>query len=99
MSDLPGWTRRKRAIWETREFDGRRVQHVIGWEGVRSACGCMWVGGLRLDKQEPTFGAIPCVEHAVYVWRAYDALVHMPPDKREIGELFEELFERELAPA
>lgn len=89
------WRRDKRAIWEEREFDGKRVQHVVGWEGRRH-CGCYYVQGMRLDKHEMTFGAGACDQHEAQVRRALDAFLNMPPQDREAHALFQELLEAEL---
>jgi len=90
------WEVRKRALIEMREFDGKRVQHVIGWEGVRKECGCWWVEGLRLDKNESTFGAGHCERHEVQVRRAMDTLRHMPPTARPVHELLQEQVDHEI---
>jgi hypothetical protein len=90
------WRRDKRAIAETREYDGRGVLHVIGWIGQRT-CGCYWAIGMRMDKHETTFGAGACEQHGAQVARALDAFQHMPPQAQEAGEQFQELLEHELA--
>ena len=102
MSDeLPvGWTKTKRAIVEARVFDGKLVQHVIGWVVARP-CGCYLVLGMRIDKREPTTGVGACERHEVHVRRAFDYLTNSPPSEQEIGQMFAEALEREIeiAPA
>lgn len=89
------WRREKRAIWESREFDGRRVQHVIGWVGTRH-CGCIYMEGMRLDKNEPTFGATGCEQHGAQNARAMDVAQHLPPQPDVMHELWERLLDAEI---
>jgi hypothetical protein len=87
------WQRQKRAIVERRpEFDGL---HVVGIENRRQ-CGCAGFIGMRMDKREVTFSAVACDEHGAQVARAMDALRHMPPQEREVADLFAEILDREL---
>jgi hypothetical protein len=90
------WEIRKRAHIEMREFEGKQVQHVIGWQGVRKECGCYWLEGLRLDVREPTFGAGACERHEAQLRRAMDTLRHMPPTARPMYELLQEQVDHEI---
>lgn len=91
-----GWERVQRAILDARVFDGRPVQHIVGWQVVRRACGCMIELGMRLDRNEMTSGVVPCPQHGAQGQRALDVLLHMPPSEQEVGQLFAQILEREL---
>jgi hypothetical protein len=91
------WTREQRAIWEMREFQGVHVQHVIGWVGRRH-CGCVYVEGVRLDKDELTFGATPCEMHGAENARAMEVVKHMPPQAVPMHELWEQRLDFEITP-
>jgi hypothetical protein len=90
-----GWQRLKVAEFGFRTLDVT-TPYVCGWKVVRP-CGCTGEIGMRLDRHEQTFGVIPCDEHEYACRQTLDALHNMPPQDREIGELFAELLERELA--
>jgi hypothetical protein len=91
----PGWERRKRAIVEEREFDGKFVMHVQGWHVIRH-CGCFLALGMRMDKHEATAGVEPCSQHGAHVERVLDLIRNSPPSEREMGQMFAEELEREL---
>lgn len=80
---------------ERREFENVVVDHVIGWQDRRH-CGCTSYIGKRLDNHETTFGAHPCEEHGAQVHRAMQTFQHMPPQDREVMELWREVLEHEL---
>lgn len=90
------WVRTKRAIVERRDFGGVNVEHVIGWVGVRSECGCRYVQGRRLDDDEPTMGVTPCDQHGAQTRRAFETFALMPPSDRVAFELWQELLDREI---
>jgi hypothetical protein len=89
------WVREKRAVWEMREFDGKPVQHVIGWMDTRH-CGCYCVEGMRLDKNEITFGARACDDHDSEVTSAMQKFKTMPGQAVELHELWEEILDHEI---
>jgi hypothetical protein len=89
------WRREKRAIVEARTINGVTMQHVIGWVGTRH-CGCKWVAGRRLDRDEPTFGALPCDQHGAQNARAMDVAQHMPPQAEAMSDLWERTLDGEI---
>lgn len=89
------WKRMKRAILETREFDGREVPHVIGWMDERH-CGCYFVEGMRLDKNEMTAGAGACDEHEKEVAETMRKYKETPGQEIEAHEFWIELLENEI---
>lgn len=69
--------------------------HAVAVVATRD-CGCVARLGVRLDKQEPTFTAIPCAAHALENERAMAAWKAMPPSERSVFELWEELLDAEI---
>lgn len=71
---------------------------VIGRQRRRS-CGCVTSTGIRLDKQEPIFGANPCGEHGPQCEGVLAALRALPPSDEPIEDLFERLLEASIGGA
>jgi hypothetical protein len=82
---------------EVQKIGGRQVQNVTGWV-ISRHCGCAIGLGMRMDTMEPTAGVWPCDQHGAEGRRALETMQRMPPNEQEIGQLFAELLERELAP-
>jgi hypothetical protein len=92
-----GWARVKIVRAEFQTLGDKRVFVAFGWEIRRQVCGCHGLIGMRLDDNNSCFGVVPCDEHEAHMRRVLDALVNMPPQDREMGQLFAELAEHELA--
>ena len=90
------WRRENRMLPTTRQVPDGWVQVVIGQIGTRF-CGCSWEMGVRSDNMEPVFGArITCPAHVGVGDATMRRMQQLPPSDREVGSLFEELFEQEV---
>ena len=93
----PGWQRHRVAAFDYAQIEGKRVPHVVGQVVVRH-CGCRIEMGMRLDLHEQTSGIYPCELHGAQAREVLAVMKTIPPSEQEVGQMFAELLEAELAP-